>query len=80
MSDEKKKTILEKGKILTNFMKVLSIIIAITFFVITVIFLKRLPDSEETKSVLMLCLFIVGVFGTVDISIIIKNFMEGMKK
>lgn len=71
------KNILEQAKWLTNGAKLSAIIIALTYNIVFTIIKGKIPSIEEQKSLLYLCAFIVGVFGTIDLSLIVKNIFKG---
>lgn len=71
-----KKTILEKGKILTNGVKMFSVILAISYNAFHLIKNKTIPSFEEQKSILLLCAYPVIAFSTIDISLIFKNIFQ----
>lgn len=68
--------IFDKGKHLTNFMKVLSAIIAIVFNVVYLILNGRIASIEEQKSLIMFCVFLVAIFAPVDIALIIRTIIK----
>ena len=76
MEDVKKKTLLEKGKILTNGTKIFSIIIAISYNIGHLVIKKSIPSFEEQKSILLLCIYSVVVFAPIDLSLIFKNLLK----
>lgn len=69
----KEKTLIEKGKILTNISKIIAVLIAVIFNIVYLIQNGRIPSVAEQQSILLLCIFIPGIFLPIDMSLIFKN-------
>ena len=73
------KTLVEKGKMLSNFMKVISVLFVVGAYILLSIINKRPLQIEEVKGLFLVGFYIYSPFLPIDASLIIKNIF-GIKK
>ena len=56
--------------------KILAVLLVLSLYVLTIWKLRRIPTSDEAKSIIYVATFFVIVFSAVDASMIIKTLKK----
>ena len=70
---KKKKSFVEKGKMISNIMKFVSVIFVITSYILISIANKQMMLMEEVKGLLLIGFYIYAPFLPIDASLIIRS-------